>query len=116
MLSPGLLVIHYTSRGGQDDVPKLTSRKELGDPLLKLSKADVVSGADNTSLVEAAVELDNDLSGAVVINLLELANVAWKGGRLVCGRGLNVEHHEGKNPRTCKILAQYGGTVDISAT
>ena len=37
---------------------------------------DVVAGGDDTGLVQAAVELDNDLAGAVVIDLLEFTNVA----------------------------------------
>lgn len=78
MLSAGLLVVHDTSRGGEDDVAELTGREQLDNPLLEVSEADVVAGRDDTGLVEAAVELDNDLAGAVVIDLLELANVAWK--------------------------------------
>lgn len=76
VLAAGLFVVHDTSRGGKDDVAELTSRKELSDPLLELSQADVVAGGDNTALVEAAVELDDNLARAVVVNLLELANVA----------------------------------------
>ena len=99
MLPAGLLVVHDTGRGGEDDEAELTGGKELGDPLLELVEADVVAGADDTALVEAisresaavrrvflhspkgvknipAVELDNDLAVAVVIDLLELANVA----------------------------------------
>lgn len=77
MLASGLLVVHDTGRGGQDDVAELTGREQLDNPLLELGEADVVAGGDDTGLVEAAVELDDDLAGAVVIDLLELANVAW---------------------------------------
>lgn len=76
VLAAGLLLVHDTSRGGKDDVAELTGGKELDNPLLELSEADVVAGGDDTALVEAAVELDNDLAGAVVIDLLELADVA----------------------------------------
>lgn len=76
MLSTGLLVVHDTSRGGEDDVAELTSRQQLDNPLLELGETDVVAGRDDTSLVETAVELDDNLAGAVVIDLLELANVA----------------------------------------
>lgn len=95
MLAAGLLVVHDTGRGGEDDVAKLTGGEELDNPLLELSEADVVAGGDDTALVEAAslsvshslkfsqlkmyspaVELDNDLAGAVVVDLLELADVA----------------------------------------
>lgn len=76
VLAASLLVIHDTSRGGEDDIAELTSRKELGDPLLELSQADIVAGRDNTALVETAIELDDDLARAVVVDLFELANVA----------------------------------------
>jgi hypothetical protein len=76
VLATGLLVVHDTSRGGQDNVAELTGRQQLDDPLLEVGKADVVAGRDDTSLVETAVQLNDDLAGAVVIDLLELANVA----------------------------------------
>lgn len=76
VLSSGLLVVHDTSRGGEDDIAELTGRQQLDDPLLKIGQADVVAGRDDTSLVETAVQLDDNLAGAVVIDLLELANVA----------------------------------------
>ena len=78
MLPTGLLVVHDTGRGGEDDITELTSGEKLDNPLLELGETDVVAGGDDTALVEAAVELDNDLAGAVVVDLLELANVAWK--------------------------------------
>lgn len=76
MLPPGLLVVHDSTRGGEDNVTELTGRKELDDPLLKVGELDVVAGRDDTGLVEAAVELDDDLAVAVVVYFLELANVA----------------------------------------
>lgn len=76
VLSAGLLVVHDTSGGGQDDVAELTSRQQLDNPLLEVGETDVVAGGDDTSLVETAVQLNDDLAGAVVIDLLELANVA----------------------------------------
>ena len=38
--------------------------------------SDVEARGDDTGLVDASDKLDNDLAGAVVVNLLELANVA----------------------------------------
>lgn len=75
MLAAGLLVVHDTSGGGQDNVTELTGRKQVGGPLLEIGKLDVETGGDNTALVDTTNELDNDLAGTVVINLLELANV-----------------------------------------
>lgn len=76
VLSPGLLVVHDTSGGGKDDVAELTGRKELDNPLLEVTELDVVAGRDDAGLVETAVQLDDDLAGAVIVNLLELADVA----------------------------------------
>jgi hypothetical protein len=75
VLAAGLLVVHDTSGGGQDDVAKLTSWEELDNPLLEVLELDVVTWVDDTSLVQAAVKLDDDLARAVVIDLLELANI-----------------------------------------
>lgn len=77
VLATGLLVVHDTSRGGQDDVAELTRGQQTNGPLLEVCKLDVVAGRDNAGLVEAADQLNDDLAGAVVIDLLELANVAW---------------------------------------
>jgi hypothetical protein len=76
VLAASLLVVHDTGGGGEDNVTELTGREQLDNPLLEVGETDVVAGGDDTGLVEAAVELDDDLAGAVVIDLLELANVA----------------------------------------
>jgi len=76
VLPASLLVVHDSGRGGQDNVAELTGGKELDNPLLEVAETDVVAGRDDTGLVEASVELDDDLARAVVIDLLELANVA----------------------------------------
>ena len=52
MLSPGLLVVHDASGGGEDDVAELTRWEELSDPLLHVTELDVVAWADDASLVE----------------------------------------------------------------
>jgi hypothetical protein len=77
VLPAGLLVVHDASRGGEDNVTELTRGQQLDDPLLHVAELDVVAGRDDTGLVDAAVELDDDLAVAVVVDLLELANVAW---------------------------------------
>lgn len=94
VLATGLLVVHDSSRGGQDDEAELTRRQEPDNPLLQVVELDVVSWGDDTSLVEAemrvrkcsitstqvenlpAIELNDDLAVAVVVHLLKLANVA----------------------------------------
>ena len=76
MAATGLLVVHDTGRGGQDDVAELAGRQETGNPLLELVQLDVETGGDDTGLVDASDELDNDLARAVVINLLKLTDIA----------------------------------------
>jgi hypothetical protein len=76
VLAAGLLVVHDASGGGQDDVTELTGGQQLDNPLLEVTETDVVAGGDDTGLVETAVQLDDDLAGAVVIDLLELSDVA----------------------------------------
>jgi len=76
VLPARLLVIHDASRCGEHDEAELTGWKKLDDPFLKVRELDVVSWADNTGLVDAAVELDDDLAVAMIVNLLEFADVA----------------------------------------
>lgn len=76
VLSSGLLVVHDTSRGGQDNVTKLSRWQQVGDPLLNVVDTDVESWRDDTNLVESTVELDNNLTRSVVVNVLEVTNVA----------------------------------------
>lgn len=98
-------MVHDSGRGGQDNIAELTGGKELDNPLLEIAETDVVAGGDDAGLVQAAVELDNDLAGAVVIDLLELANVAWRQNLSAeCCERLNIVHHW-ETPRTCKTLA-----------
>jgi len=86
-------MVHNTGRGGKDDISKLTGWEELDNPLLHLSKADVVPGGNTSGLVDTSVELDDDLAGAMVIDLLELANVA-------CSQEVNV--------RICRDFSSEG--------
>ena len=57
MLAAGLLVIHDTSGGGQDDVAELTRGEELGSPLLEVTELDGVAGVDDTALVETEMTI-----------------------------------------------------------
>lgn len=68
-------MVHNTSRGGQNDVTELTRRQQVGNPLLNVVDLDVESGRDNTDLVQSTVELDDNLTGSVVINVLKVLNV-----------------------------------------
>lgn len=76
VLPTGLLVVHDTSRGGEDDLAERTGREEEGNPVLDGVNGNVEAGRDDTSLVKTAVELDDNLAATVVVDNLELANVA----------------------------------------
>lgn len=78
VLPASLLVVHDTSRGGQDDVAELTRGEKLVDPVLEVVNLDIETGRDNANLVETAVEEDSDLACTVVVNELEVVNVACK--------------------------------------
>ena len=71
-------MVHDTSRSGEDDLAERTGGEEQVDPVLDRVDAKVESGRDDTALVQATVELDDDLVAAVVVDDLELANVAWR--------------------------------------
>jgi hypothetical protein len=70
-------VIHDTSRGGQDHITELTSRQQVSSPLFDFTNLDVETGRDNTTLVKTTVKLDNNLTGTMVIDFLELTNVTF---------------------------------------
>ena len=69
-------MIHNTGARCQDHISKLSTRKQLHHPLLEVFELDIVSGRNDTGLVEAAVELNDDLAISVIVNFFELANVA----------------------------------------
>lgn len=75
VFTTSLLVVHDTSRSGQNNVTERTSGKELLNPVLDLSKLNVESRRDNTTLVNTAVKLNNNLAGTMVIDLLEFTDV-----------------------------------------
>jgi hypothetical protein len=76
VLGTSFLLIHDTSRGGQDQMTELTSRQQVGSPLLKLRELDVEARRDNTTLVNTAIELNDNLTRTVIINNFKLTNVA----------------------------------------
>lgn len=61
----------------EDDDTELTSGKEQVHPVLDLVHLDVVTRGDNTTLVQAAVELNNDLARTMVVDNFELADVTY---------------------------------------
>ena len=75
MLSLGLFVVHDTVGGGEDDVSELSGGEHVVDELLEVLELEVVSGRDDSALVQSTVQLNNDLSVSLVIYDLELVDV-----------------------------------------
>ena len=76
MLPAGLSVIHDSVRRRQDKEAKVTRGEQIRAPLLQLSNTNIKAGGDDTTLVDAAIELNNNLSTTLVLNKLELVDVA----------------------------------------
>ena len=64
-------------RTHQDDVAETTRGEQQVDPVFELVNLHIETGRDNTSLVQSSVELDDNLSGAVIVDNFKLADVAW---------------------------------------
>jgi len=75
VLATGLLVGHETVSGGQDQVSELTGREDIGSELFDLSQGHIETRGDDSALVQSADEVDDDLSGTVVIDDLEITDV-----------------------------------------
>lgn len=78
MLPPGLLVVHDTRRSGEDHLAKRAGGEQEGAPVLDRVDGNVEAGRDDAALVQAAVQLDDNLAAAVVVDNLEFANVACR--------------------------------------
>ena len=75
VLAASFFVVHDTVRGGQDQETELTSGQQVTNPLFHFTKLDVETGRDDTTLVQATVQLNDNLTSAVVINDFEFTNV-----------------------------------------
>ena len=76
MLAASLLVVHDALRGGQHDVTELTAGEQVAGPHLDLVDLNIEAGRDATALVQATNQIDNDLSGAVIVHNGDVTNVA----------------------------------------
>ena len=76
VLPPRLVMVHDAIGCGQDDVAELARGQQVDHPLLDGVRRHVEAGRDDAALIDAADQVDDDLAGPVVINDLELANVA----------------------------------------
>ena len=75
VLSSGFFMVHDTSRGGQDDVTELSGWQQVGSPFFNVTNLNVKSWGNNTTFVQSTVQLDDNLTRSVVVNVFEFANV-----------------------------------------
>jgi hypothetical protein len=78
LLSTSLVVVHDAIGGGEHKVTEATSGEHVLHPLLHLVHRAIETGRDNSALVDAADQVNNNLATAVIIENLEFANVALK--------------------------------------
>jgi len=76
VLGTGLVVVHNTLVGSQDEDTELSGGEDGVGEVLEVLELEVETGGDDTALVQTAVEVDNDLTIAGVVNDLELGDVA----------------------------------------
>lgn len=76
LLLTGFHVVHDADVGGQDDVSELTGWEDGRAEFLEVLDLEVKAGRDDSALVEAAVEVNNDLSSAGIINDGEVVDVS----------------------------------------
>ena len=76
MVLSGLVVVHDTLVGGQDNVTELSGWEDIVDELLEVLELKVESWGDDTALVKSSVEVNDDLSGSTIINDFEFVDVS----------------------------------------
>ena len=76
MVLSGLIVVDDALVGGEDDETELSRGKDLVAELLEVLELQIESGRDHSALVESTVQVDNNLAISLVIDDLELADVA----------------------------------------
>src|SRR5690349_3725050 len=75
VLATSFFMIHDTIRGSQDDETKLARWQKIGHPFLHLLNLDVEPRRNDSALVQATVQLNDNLTTAMIVDNLELANI-----------------------------------------
>ena len=71
------MMVHDTISSGKNDMTELSGWENLVAPVLNLADWDIKSGGDDSALVNPSKELDNYLSGSMVIDDLELSDISF---------------------------------------
>ena len=76
LLAPSFLVVHDATGGGHDNLAKETRGQESSNPALDLVVGEVVPRGNDSALVEAPVQGNDDLSRSMVVHENELVDVS----------------------------------------
>lgn len=76
MLGTGLVVVHDALVGGEDDNTELTRGEHGVAEVLELVEGKIETGRDDATLVEATVQVNDDLASAGIIDNIEFVDVA----------------------------------------
>lgn len=67
---------HNSVCGGEDDMSELTGGQKIGNPLFDFTVFNIESWGNYTAFVQTSSKFDNDFSGTVIIDDLELSDVS----------------------------------------
>ena len=70
-------MVHNTSGSSQDNVTELSGWQQVSSPLFDIGNLNVESWRDNTTLVQSTVQLNDDLTRSVVIDVFKFTNVTF---------------------------------------
>jgi len=76
VLPPGFVVIHDTTGSSHNNFAELPGGQEVVCPLFVVPDSNVEAWHDDADLVDASGQVDDDLATTVVVDNLELADVA----------------------------------------
>jgi hypothetical protein len=77
LLASGLFMCHNSVGGRKDNVPELPGWQQVDDPFLNFSILHIETRTNDTALVEAASQLNDNLVRTVVIDNFEFPNISW---------------------------------------
>ena len=69
-------MIHDTSTSRKNDISDISSRQKLIRPCLQIWETDVESGGNDTTFVEATVQLNDNLSRSMVVDFFKFSDVS----------------------------------------
>jgi hypothetical protein len=77
LFASGFFMSQDTECGRQKNVTELTTGEQIHNPFLDFAIFDVEARGNNTTLVEASGQFNDNLAGSVIVDDLEFTNVSW---------------------------------------